>query len=235
MPLSKFGAAIDAVNWKTNVGFLLADAESAKLLTSANLQIAIWSRQFETLDIGNPALCFVREMQVAGQHVAVLVALSLYKPAAACMRSVLETALYYSYFRTHPAELETLARSTGYYPEKREIIEFHKEHTLEFSELQQKLGVISRMDKWYGRVSSLVHGQIPGAWIEHKSVAEIKPIKATQDLAISTFVEGADIVRRFFLCSTGHQLWDGFSSEAKKQLLANLHGDEKNALNLDSA
>jgi hypothetical protein len=235
MPISKLGSALNAVDWKGNIAALLSDTKAAEQLAHANLQIAIWSRQFEDVDKGNPALCFIREMQVASQHVAVLVALSLYKPAAGCMRSMLETALYYSYFRTHPAELETLARSTGYYPEKREILDFHKEHTPSFPELQQKLGVISRMDKWYGTVSSLVHGQIPGAWIEHKSVAEIKPIKATQDLAISTFAEGADIVRRIFLCTAGRQLWDGFSSEAKKQLLANLHGDEKKSLNLDSA
>jgi hypothetical protein len=123
----------------------------------------------------------------------------------------------------------------GYYLEKKEVLDFHKEHTLEFAELQQKLGVIARMEKWYGRVSSLVHGHVPGAWIEHTSVAEIKPIKATQDLAIETFVEGVDIIHRFFLCTAGRQLWDSFSTDAKKKLLSGLHGDEKKALKLDSA
>jgi hypothetical protein len=235
MPVTKLEVALTAVDWKNNIAALVKDTQSAERMASANVQLAIWSRQFETTDRGNPALCFVREMQVAGQHVAVLVALSLYKPAAGCMRSMLESALYYSYFRTHPSELETLARSTGYYPEKKEILEFHKEHTLNFSELQQKLGAISRLESWYSRVSSLVHGHIPGKWIDHKSVAEIKPIKATQDLAITTFVEGTEIVRRFFLCTTAQQLWDGFSSEAKKHLLAGLHGDDKKALKLDSA
>jgi hypothetical protein len=235
MPISQLGAALGPVDWKNNIAALLADAKAADALEAANLRLAIWSRQFEDADSGNPALCFVREMQIAGQHVAVLIGLSLYKPAAGSIRSVLEAGLYYSYFRSHPAELETLARGVGYYLEKKEALEFHKEHTLDFLALQQKLGVVARMEGWYGRVSSLVHGHMPGVWIEHKSVADIKPIKATQDLAIQTFVEGVDIVHRFFLCTAGRQLWDSFSSDAKKQLLAGLHGDEKKILKLDTA
>jgi hypothetical protein len=110
MSLTQLGNALDTVDWKKNVAVLLADAKPAEALTVANLRLAIWSKQFEDADAGNPALCFIREMQVAGQHVAVLIALSLYKPAAGSIRSVLETGLYYSYFRSHPAELETLAR-----------------------------------------------------------------------------------------------------------------------------
>lgn len=235
MPLAKFQAAIDAVDWKKNISAFLADKNSAETLAAGNLRLAVWARQLETADKGNPALCFIREMQIAGQHVAVLVALSLYKPAAGSIRSALETALYYSYFRTHLAELETLARGTGYYLEKKEVLEFHKEHTLQFADRQKKLGVLSRLESWYGRTSSLVHGHIPGAWIEHKSVTEIGRIKSTQDLAIKTFVEGVDIINRFFLCTVAQPLWDSFSSDSKKALLSGLSGDEKKVLKLDSA
>lgn len=235
MPLTKLKSALSSVTWNNNVTTFLADTVSAEKLAARNQRLAIWSRQLETADDGNPALSFVREMQIAGQYVAVLVALSLYKPAASSIRTMLETALYYSYFRTHPVELATLVRNEGFYIDKNYIIEFHKRHTVKFSELQQKLGVISRLENWYGRVSSTVHGQIPGAWIEHKSVSDIKPIKATQDLAINTFVEGEDIVHRLFLCTVGRQLWDAFSSTGKKQLLAGLHGDDKKALQLDEA
>jgi hypothetical protein len=235
MPVAKLEAAIATVDWKKNIATFVADKASAEMLSAANLRIAIWSRQLENTDSGNPALCFIREMQIAGQHVAILVALSLYKPAAGSIRSVLETALYYSYFRTHFSELETLARGTGYYLEKKEVLEFHKQHTFLFSDRQQKLGVLSRLEGWYGRVSSLVHGHIPGAWIDHKSISEIQSIKTTQDLAVKMFVEGVDIVHRFFLCTVAQQLWDGFSTEAKKQLLSGLHGDEKKVLKLDAA
>lgn len=235
MPLAKFIAAIASVDWSKNINDLLVDAQSAQALADTNLKLAIWAQQLENADKGNPALCFVREMQIAGQHVAVLVALSLYKPAAGSIRSVVEAALYYSYFRTHPAELQTLASDGGFYLEKKEILEFHKLHSLNFNELQRRLGVLSRLEVWYARLSALVHGQIPGSWVEHKSVAEIKMIKATQDLAVSAFVEGGDIVHRFLLCTVGQQLWDSFSSHAKGRLLAGLHGDEKKALKLDLA
>ena len=66
-------------------------------------------------------------------------------------------------------------------------------------------------------------------------MAEIKSIKSTQDFAIEAFIEGVDIVHRVFLCTVAQQLWDSFSSDAKKKLLAGLHGDEKKILKLDTA
>jgi hypothetical protein len=106
MTAHKFAAAIGSVDWNQNVAEFLKDAHPATDLENANLRVAQWARQFEIVDNGNPALCFIREMQVASQNVAVLTALSLYKPAAGSMRAMLETALYYSYFRTHHSELE---------------------------------------------------------------------------------------------------------------------------------
>jgi hypothetical protein len=110
-----------------------------------------------------------------------------------------------------------------------------KRHTLTFSTTQQKLGVVSRIDSWYSEISAIVHGQIPGAWIDHKAVAEIAPITSTQDVVIAFFRKGEDIVHRLFLCTVGAQLWHGFSSQAKAKLLSGLTGDEKKVLALDSA
>jgi hypothetical protein len=123
-------------------------------------------------------------MQVSSQYVAVLVALSLYKPAASAMRIMVETALYYTYFRTHHAELATLARDPAFYVEKRDLVEYHKKHTPDFGSLQSRLGVLVRLERWYSTVSAIVHGQIPGAWVEHKIVAEIKNIAATQEVSL---------------------------------------------------
>jgi hypothetical protein len=193
MAVDKLKAALDAVDWKKNISAFLADTDASQAVASANLRLAIWSHQLESADSGNAALSFVREMQVAGQRVAVLIALSLYKPAAGSIRAVVETVLYYSYFRTHFAELETLVRGTGFYIDKRDVVEFHKQHTVGFNDNQQALGFLTRLEKWYGQISSLVHGQVPGNWIEHKSVGEIKPIKATQDLAVEAFVESVEL------------------------------------------
>ncbi len=235
MSIGKLQAALSSANWSNNVNAFLADASACGRLSECNMRLAIWARQFENTDKGNPALSFIREMQIAGQNVTVLVALSMYKPAASVIRTVLETALYYSYFRSHPAEMATLAKAEGYYVEKRDIIDFHRRHTPTFSTTQQKLGVVSRIDNWYSEISSIVHGQIPGTWIDHKAITEIAPIKSTQYTVIEFFSKGEDIVHRLFLCTVGAQLWHGFSSQAKAKLLSGLTGDEKKVLALDSA
>lgn len=235
MAADKLKNALDAVDWKANVKAFLDENQAVEETATANLRLAVWSKQLEAADCGNPALSFVREMQIAGQYVAVLVALSLYKAAAGSMRSVLETALYYSYFRSHPAELATLARKEGFYLEKNQILDFHKVHTNGFSDLQKKMGLNSRLEVWYSDISAVIHGQIPGTWIDHQSVSQIHPIKTTEDSAIKFFVEGVEIVHRLFLCTVGRELWDSFSGTAKKQLLSGLHGDLKKALQLDEA
>jgi hypothetical protein len=235
MSTDKLSAALKAVDWKKNIVNFLADTPAAEKVAKCNMRLAIWAKQLESADKGNPSICFIREMQIVGQHVAVLIGLSLYKPAAGSIRSLVEAALYYTYFRTHPAELETLARAEGFYLEKKDVIGFHKDHTSMFVERQSKLGLLQRLEKWYGEVSGLVHGQIPGAWVEHKSVAEIKTIKATQDLAINAFCEGEDIVHRLFLCTVAQGLWDSFSTQSKTSLLSGLSGEEKKVLKLDAA
>jgi hypothetical protein len=235
MPHDKLKAALTAVDWNKNVATFLSDEATIKEVANRNLRIAIWAKQIEIADQGNPAICFVREMQIAGQHVAALMGLALYKPAAASMRNMLEAGLYYTYFRTHSSELATLVRGTEYYIDKRGILEYHKTHTLSFIDHQRKLGLVSRLEDWYSRVSSVIHGQIPGTWIEHKSIAEISPIKTAQALVHSEFKEGEEVLHRLLLCTVGKSLWDAFSSSAKKELLKGLSGELKAELGLDPA
>jgi hypothetical protein len=235
MPVDKLKAALGAVDWEKNIEAFLADPKASQAVATGNQRLAIWSHQLEIADSGNPALSFVREMQIAGQHVAVLIALSLYKPAAGSIRTVVETALYYSYFRKHPAELETLVRGIGFYIGKQDVVEFHKRHTVDFSDNQQTLGFLARLEKWYGQISSIVHGQVPDTWIEHKSVKDIKSIKVTQDAVVQSFSEAVELVHRLLLCTVGKHLWDAFTPSAKRALLAGLHGDIKKSLHLDSA
>lgn len=227
--------ALGAVDWNANISAFLKEGAINEAIEKANMRVAVWSRQFETADKGNPALSFVREMQTAGHHAAALLALGLYKPAAAAMRTMVETALYYSYFRSHLTELATLIRDPKFYIEKSDVIEFHKRHSEDFSSLQQKLGCISRLEPWYGNISGIIHGQIPGAWVEAKALSDIKLISSTLAAAVSKFVEGEEIIYRFFLCTTGRELWHNFSTPAKKALLAGLPGDLRTALGLDIA
>jgi hypothetical protein len=229
------GEALQSVNWNTNVDVFVTKRDLVNTVVNSNVRLAIWSKQFENADAGNPALCFIREMQVAGHHVSALTALCLYKSAGAAMRTMCDTALYYSYFRTHPVELATQANNPKFFVEKREIIEFHASHTPQFTFLQQRLGLIARLEKWYSFISGIIHGQIPGTWVEHTGIYEISYAETTATSVVENFNEGVEIVHRLFLCTVGRALWDDFSSPTKKQLLSGLPGDIKTDLGLDSA
>jgi hypothetical protein len=214
--------ALGSVKWADNIQSFLAEVGMADAVEASNTRLALWSKQFEIADRGNAALPFIREMQVAGFHVATLTALCLYKAAAGSMRAMCDAALYYSYYRTHPVELATLARDTNFYMEKRELLDFHRQHTADFVSMQNRLGLVTRLEAWYSFVSGIIHGQLPGIWAEYQSLAGIRFQIATARTAVEKFGEGVDIISRLFLCTAGRALWTDFSKTAKRQLLAGL-------------
>jgi hypothetical protein len=234
MSLKILSDALTSVDWADNVAQFLGLPDNPKKLDRASLRLAIWARQFEDVEKGNPALCFTREMQVNSFHVAMEISLGLYKPAAASMRAMVENALYYSFFRTHPSELVTLIRDKNYFLTKEAIIEYHKRHTPNFAPYQNRFGLLSKLDGWYGLVSSLIHGQVPGVWGSQKSISDTKYDPATAATVTDTFIQGEEIVHYFFLSALADTMWSDISSAAKKQLIAGLHGDVKAALKLDS-
>ena len=235
MPISKLEEALTAIDWQKNVVDFCADIGALDAFERCNLRLAVWSRQFETADHGNPAIAFIREMQVSGHFVPALTALSFYKPAAASMRTVVESALYYTYFRDHPIELATLVRNADFFLAKKDVLEFHALHTPNFKQLQTKLGVVARLNAWYSRISAIIHGQIPGGWVRQKALKDTGHDAGMILEVANTFCEAEDIVHRLFLCTTGQSLWNDFSSPAKKALLKGLPADAKTELGLDSA
>jgi len=236
MAYAKLKKALLFVDWNANVkAFLDDEIALAEKMAQGNLRLAIWSKQFEKIDRDNPALSFIREMQLAGSDVVTLTSLSLYKPAAATMRTMLESSLYYTYFRHHLVELATLIRNTAFYVEKSELLDYHKTHTPNFSERQKVFGLLDKLNKWYKRISSLAHGQMPGDWRTHTSLAETQHVKETLPIVVETFTEGVEIVHNFFLCTVGEELWNDFSSDAKRKLIKGISADKKEILGLDSA
>jgi hypothetical protein len=233
--MSRLETALTAVDWNQLVKEFIGHAALRGEVESANLRVAIWARQIESIEGTLPAATFVREMQSASQLVAVLTALGLYKPAAAAMRAMLETALYFSYFRNHPTELATILRDPKFYVDKRVVIDYHKQHTVAFSALEQLFNLVNRLNVWYSFVSSVVHGQVPGGWMRHKAVADLKHDTAILTDVVQTFTEGERILHDFFLCTIGRELWSGFSTASKRKLLAGISGDRKAALGLDEA
>lgn len=138
--------ALASVDWNQNSATFLGEGARLERVHASNLRLAIWSKQFEVADAGNPALCFIRAMQLDGYDCTLLVSLALYKPAAGSMRAMVESALYYSYFRSHPMELATLVRNADFYVQKADVIEHHGKHTPGFKEAQKTLGFVSRLN-----------------------------------------------------------------------------------------
>lgn len=235
MATASLAAAIKAVDWGINIESFLKEPANVLAVESANKRLAIWSKQLEQIENGSAALCFVREMQVAGHHVAALLALGLYKPATGGMRTVVETALYYSYFRSHLSELSTLVRDPKYYISKEDLLAYHKLHTPGFVDLQGKLGLVTGLTQWYSRVSAILHGQVPGIWVTHTSLSGIKHNSKVAAEAVKTFVTGEDLVHKLFLCTVARELWGSVSTPAKQELLSGLSGQHKTELGLDSA
>lgn len=235
MKTDHLNKALSAIDWNTLVAEFLLDNDKTKDLYTCNMRLAVWSRQLENVEKGNPSLSFIREMQVAGHLVTALISLALYKPAAAAARTAVETALYYTYFRSHIKELSTLVRSPNYFIDRSFIIDYHKTHTENFTENQGYFGLISDLKQWYSEISSIIHGQIPGIWITHQSLSEIKHDTKNMEAIIAYFREGTNIIHHLFLCTVGLELWDSFSTAAKKTLLAGIHGDTKAALGLNLA
>lgn len=235
MSLATLAAALAGVDWNANVANFLKNKAACEKVAKSNRLIALWSHQIQSEEASNGALSFLREMQVSGQNVAALMALGLYKPAAASMRTAVESAMYYSYFRTHPSELATLVRVKKYYINKTDVLDYHRDHTVRFLEIQSTLNLIPRLEHWYRDVSSIVHGQLPGSWSGKGSIVDTEQNASLTIEAANYFSDAASIVNSLFLSTLASEVWHGVSRKSKREFLRGLTGDQKTVLGLDSA
>lgn len=235
MPSSKLAAAVQSIDWNANVAQFVGETVKVEAIASAHYRLAVWAKQIEDAEGENPAICFVREMQVAAQNSAAALAVALYKPAASSMRAMLETALYYTYFRVHPAELVTLVRDSKYYVDKQELLDYHKQHTPRFTERQGKVDLVGRLNTWYSSASAVIHGQLPGTWVTHTALKDLKFHTQTLEAAVDMLRTGEELVHHLFLITLADALWDKFAAPAKKVLIKGLAGEFKSLLGLDAA
>lgn len=229
----RLAGALRSVDWSANVERFVLEETICAELDAACKRIATWSKQLENIDGKNPAISFVRALQIAAHQSVATMSLGIYKAAATSIRGLVENALYYTYFRTHPVELASLVRDKDYYVAKGEILTFHKVHTPGFKVVQDKVGLVGRIEEWYSRVSAIVHGQIPGTWVDQKALADIKVNVATLKLAAAEFCEAEGIVHFLFLATVGREFWDSFAHPAKKLLLSGIAADVREVFGLD--
>ena len=227
--------AVQSVKWDHNVSNFAAAGVSKERVATAAHMLALWSKQLETADHGNRALTFVREMQLQAQYGAALITLGLYKPAAANMRAVLESAMYYTYFRTHPTELETLIRSPKYFLDKSTVVKFHNAHTVSFGDKEKSIKLSERLEQWYSSTSAIIHGQIPGKWVKAASLKDVAFDKAICEDAVTAFEAAAELVHGLFLCTVDLVVWYQFSKPSKNELLKSLSTAQRKTFGLPSS
>ena len=157
-------ACVRRVDWDRNSSAFCENPSWPQRVDDALAVVAVWVHQLEKMDQGNPALSFVREAHSSAIAASVLMAVGMYKPAAASMRACLECAMYFSFFRDHPAELRTLTLSPAFYVTKEYIVDYFKTHGVRFGEREQAVAFLSRLAPWYARISAVIHGQVPGVW-----------------------------------------------------------------------
>jgi hypothetical protein len=231
---STLPSVLKGINWQSNIDAAFSNATQLEVIEQCLMRIAQWSAQLEVADDGNPALSFVRETQVSAHQSAALIGLCMYKAAAASARSMVESMLYYTFFRTHLTELTTLVRLDKYYITKSDVLDYHKVHTKDFVKFQDSFGLVGKVESWYSKVSAVVHGQIPGAWNSNSSLSNISFSKETHKLAVECLSSGETIIHQFLLCTSGGELWDHFTPKAKTYLLKGIPGEKKALLGLDS-
>jgi len=232
---SKLASALKSVDWNANVEKLCDDVAISDRIEKCNLRLAVWARQFENIEPNNSAIPFVREMQHGGHNVATAISLALYKPAASSMRSLLECALYYTYFRTHPTELASLVCDSKYYISKKDIIIFYGKHVRSFQDRQNLLNYSERLEAWYSETSAIVHGQVPGQWSNGFAVSDIKHDSAILEKSVAHFERAVALVQDTFLCVLSSEMWGFIESDAKEIICKGLPGPVKAAFKLDVA
>lgn len=231
MTAGSLASALGGVDWTRNVKNSLQEKSNVKRLEACAHRIALWSHEIQSVDPDNPALAFVREMQSSCISAIACLSTGLYKPAAGAMRSCIETALYFTYFSCHPSELTTLIRDERYYVSKRDIIEFHKTHTERFSDRQRDLGFLSNLDRWYSKISAIVHGQIPGVWTSG-DLANTAFAKDAMEAATNEMETAGNLINELFLLTCARIYWASLNPHSKAVFIKGLSGKQKTALNL---
>lgn len=226
------GALAD-IDWNELTREFLADGASVSAIAGGCEKLALWTNALRGAEPDNLAAPFLLEMQRSSHDVAGLLATALYVPAAAAMRTACETALYYTFFRSHLAELSSLVARADYYVSKKEILHYHKEHSQRYRQVARDLGFPGRLDTWYSQMSAVIHGQLPGTWGRRLALKDTKYEPAVLVVAQHAFTEGVEVIHFLLLLTVGSELWDRFHHSAKKALLKGVTTAQRTLLGLD--
>ncbi|MEZ9481916.1 hypothetical protein AB4163_19225 [Vibrio splendidus] len=223
--------AVCSVNWNENCTSAVDDVDIYSVGEKSLAKLANWCRQIENIYNNNQSLPFIREAQVSAQDFFCLVSLGLYKSSASSLRTILESFLYFSYFKDHPIELNSLINVDNYYISKADVLAYHKLHTPNFTKYSRDVGLTSRLEKSYAKISAIVHGQMPGVWHSSASLANKKYEKELVKEAINEFVEVIVIVNLMMLILISDEDWNNIDHKVKAILINGVESKFVNLLN----
>lgn len=231
--MSLLKAELSKIDWQANISAALATTAVAEKIDSCAKKNAIWVFQVSLAEANNPAKPFLLEVASLSQQAPALACCGYYRSAVSSARSIVESALYYTFFRSHPQELSTLLRDPKYYISKGDVLDFHRQHTVNFNSFQSRLGLVSSLDLWYQKVSAITHSQVPGALAGGLNLSDIKFDNALFSESMEMVFDAWRIVEALFFSTLSQDLWRLFAPDAKDQLTKGMPGDTREALGLD--
>ncbi|TOB48499.1 hypothetical protein CGK04_22360, partial [Vibrio parahaemolyticus] len=105
------------------------------------------------------------------------------------------------------------------YISKADVLAYHNLHTPDFTDRSRGVGLTSRLEKSYAKISAIVHGQMPGVWHSSPSLANKRYDKDLVKEAINEFVEVVGIVNLMMLMLISDEDWNNIDQKVKAILI----------------
>jgi len=215
---------LSSIDWNESARNFTRQRRRPEVFENSAKIISAWNYELSFFDCSNKANSFLQEMKASLFYVPACAALGFIKPAAASLRTAVESALYYTYFRNHPAELETLHRNEKFYLSKNEIIDYHSLHSQNFPSRQDALDLLGELNRWYSNISAIIHGQIPGVWTSH-SLSDTAFKSEDSAAILKEFKTTVKIINKLFLATLERDAWEGLSSHGRQLFLGEISSD----------
>lgn len=194
--------------------------------------LAHWARGLETIYTDNRALPFLREAQISSQDFFCSCSLGLYKCSASSIRTVFESVLYFSYFKDHLKELDSVI-TRNLYMSRSVLIEYHRNHTNSFDALYTDTKLKSDLEQIYKEASSIIHGQKPGTWHPTHILSERKFDPDICKEAVSLYCRTVDVINALLLCTLDYTEWTTINPNSRKIILSELNEEQLSIINKD--
>ena len=207
------------IDWNSSRDDFLAQKDNQLSNLEEYLQIlAQWAKSLETIYQYNPALPFLREAQVSAQDFISVYSLSLYKNSAASMRTIFESVLYFSYFKDHSVELQSVSRDK-FHLSRSQIISYHEKHTENFASIYKKTSLDSILDNMYSDVSNIVHSSQPGIWHQRAILGEKSYNSHIASETAKLFIKTIKVINLLLLCTLSYDEWLTVPNKSRKNFL----------------